>query len=301
MPKLLFLLFLLAMNPFRIQAQIFQYITMEDGLSSRRVFSIRQDEQGYTWILTHKGIDRYDGKRFTFYPLLKEGIPVYAYPNQNMLRTGTDKTLWEIGEDGTAFRYNELKDSFKLAFDLKKSYPETGNSPVSTTHFDDDGKIWFCTGQKQFVYQTTDGKSYPVENSIPESIVSITQAGPNRYFMASERNLYAARLAGNRLEGIEKIQIAGINYFDFIYCHKASGCLVINSLLKKSILYNLQDKSTEDLSNLLKDININNIIPDRNNPNELLMATDGGGVLRLNITEKRYRNSFRRNARASTK
>lgn len=64
MPKLLFLLFLLAMNPFRIQAQIFQYITMEDGLSSRRVFSIRQDEQGYTWILTHKGIDRYDGKRF---------------------------------------------------------------------------------------------------------------------------------------------------------------------------------------------------------------------------------------------
>lgn len=287
MPKLLFLLFLLAMNPFRIQAQIFQYITMEDGLSSRRVFSIRQDEQGYTWILTHKGIDRYDGKRFTFYPLLKEGIPVYAYPNQNMLRTGTDKTLWEIGEDGTAFRYNELKDSFKLAFDLKKSYPETGNSPVSTAHFDDDGKIWFCTGQKQFVYQTTDGKSYPVENSIPESIVSITQAGPNRYFMASERNLYAARLAGNRLEGIEKIQIAGINYFDFIYCHKASGCLVINSLLKKSILYNLQDKSTEDLSNLLKDININNIIPDRNNPNELLMATDGGGVLRLNITEKK--------------
>ena len=242
MPKLLFLLFLLAMNPFRIQAQIFQYITMEDGLSSRRVFSIRQDEQGYTWILTHKGIDRYDGKRFTFYPLLKEGIPVYAYPNQNMLRTARQDAV------GDRRRRNSLplqraEGFVQAGIRLEKSYPETGNSPVSTAHFDDDGKIWFCTGQKQFVYQTTDGKSYPVENSIPESIVSITQAGPNRYFMASERSLYAARLAGNRLEGIEKIQIAGINYFDFIYCHKASGCLVINSLLKKSILYNLRTRA----------------------------------------------------------
>ena len=286
MSKFLFLLLLLAASAFRLQAQIFQYITMENGLSSRRVFSVRQDTLGYTWILTHKGIDKYDGKRFTFYPLLKAGVPVYAYPNQNTLRMGEDQSLWEIGEDGTAFRYEELKDSFRLAFDLRKSHPETRDIPVSTTYFDDDGNIWFCTGEKQFIYQTADGKSYPLENSIPQKIISIAQGETSRYFLASERHLYSATLSGNTLKDIKKKSVEGINYFDFIYYHKPSGYLLINSPLEKSILYNPEDGSVFDLGEYLEDTNINNVITERNNPNELLIATDGGGVFKLDISAK---------------
>lgn len=54
-----------------LEAQIFQYIGIDDGLSSRRVLSLQQSNHDYIWILTHKGVDRYNGKQFTHYPLIK--------------------------------------------------------------------------------------------------------------------------------------------------------------------------------------------------------------------------------------
>ncbi len=286
MHKLLTLLFLLA-SFMTTQAQIFRYIDMEDGLSSRRVFSIQQDMHDYIWILTHKGVDRYDGRRFTFYPLLNNGNTAYCYPNQNILRTDSRNVLWEIGEDGLAFFYNELKDSFQLAFDLRSSFPETKDMAVSGTYLDRDGNIWFCTARKQFVFQTADGKSNPLENSIGEEIVCVTQAEGNRYFLASERHLYSARLSGNALTDIHTMQVRSIDFFDYIYYHQPSGLLVINSPLEKSVLYNPENGHVTDLENYLEDININNIIEDRNNPDRLLIATDGGGVLCLDMTAKK--------------
>ena len=68
-------------------SQIYKYIDMKDGLSSRRVLSICQGSQGYMWILTHKGIDRFDGKNFKHYQLKKDGNIVNFYPNLNILST----------------------------------------------------------------------------------------------------------------------------------------------------------------------------------------------------------------------
>ena len=288
MHKSLLLICLLFTSIFSIHAQIFRYIDMEDGLSSRRAFSIRQDRQDYIWILTHKGVDRYDGRRFRFYPLLKNDTAVYCYPNQNVLRIDAGQTLWEIGEDGLAFRYNELKDSFQLAFDLKASYPETQNTPISATYLDRNGNIWFCTENKQYVFQTTSGTSCLLDNSIPEEIVSITQTEKDdTYFLASERYLFTAKVSGNELTNIQKEQVKGIDFFDYIYYHAPSGLLVINSPLERSVLYDPTDKSVTDLGNCLEEVNINRITPCPQNPNELLIASDGGGVLRLDISKKR--------------
>ena len=79
MKKLIAILFILWVSLFSTQAQIFKYIGMEEGLSSRRVLSIQQDQQGYMWILTHKGIERYNGKQFVRYPLYKNNKAVNFY------------------------------------------------------------------------------------------------------------------------------------------------------------------------------------------------------------------------------
>lgn len=39
-------------------------MTMEDGLSNNEIFSIIQDKQGYIWLSTADGLDRYDGYTF---------------------------------------------------------------------------------------------------------------------------------------------------------------------------------------------------------------------------------------------
>ena len=76
MKKTAALLFALAMLLPCIHAQTFKHFGTEDGLSSRRVLSVRQTGNDYIWILTHKGIDRYDGRRFTHYKLRHDGHTV---------------------------------------------------------------------------------------------------------------------------------------------------------------------------------------------------------------------------------
>lgn len=287
MQKNIVLFCLLFMNLLSVKAQIFKYIDMKDGLSSRRAFSIQQDKQDFIWILTHKGVDRYDGQQIKTYPLLKDSNVIYSYPNQNVLKTDTNNRLWELGENGMAFYYDELKDSFQLAFDLKASYPETDNVPVNATYLDRHGNIWFCTPHKQFIYHISSRTSHEVKNPITEKIVSITQAENNRYFFASEHRLFSGRLTDMTLKEVKEVPLKEMDIFDYIYFHEPSGLLVINSLLDKSALLDPKNGEVTTLGTYLKDINVNNIIPNRKNPNELLIATDGGGVLCLDIARKK--------------
>ena len=68
---LLICLFVILVTP--AVAQLYQYLDTQNGLSSRRVLSIRKDKKGYMWFLTHEGIDRYNGKQYTHYSLTANG------------------------------------------------------------------------------------------------------------------------------------------------------------------------------------------------------------------------------------
>src|SRR5512143_3978641 len=45
----------------------FEQITVVDGLSQNGVLALLQDRQGYLWIGTQDGLDRYDGYTFTYF------------------------------------------------------------------------------------------------------------------------------------------------------------------------------------------------------------------------------------------
>ena len=134
---------------FPLQAQIFEYINMENGLSSRRVLSIQQDKQNYMWILTHKGLDRYNGKQFKHYQLNHHKSPLSFYPNLNFLYTDKENNIWEAGKDGLIFRYDEQKDSFQLVFDFKAEFSQLKKMPISNIYMDWENNILCCVNQYQ--------------------------------------------------------------------------------------------------------------------------------------------------------
>ena len=45
----------------------FKHLRSADGLSQNNVFSIAQDHDGFIWIATEDGLNRYDGKNFVHY------------------------------------------------------------------------------------------------------------------------------------------------------------------------------------------------------------------------------------------
>src|ERR1700722_2126761 len=44
-----------------IRPMYFEHLTMRDGLSMSTINSILQDSQGYVWLATEAGLNRYDG------------------------------------------------------------------------------------------------------------------------------------------------------------------------------------------------------------------------------------------------
>ena len=285
MHKYLYIICLLLSVTFtQMKAQIFQYIGIEDGLSSRRVLSLQQGEHDYIWILTHKGIDRYNGKQFTHYPLIKNGVAVSCFPNLNTLKTDKEQKLWEIGKDGLVFTLDEARDSFQLVFDLHKQFPETQGLPVTCTYMDEEKNIWFCTESGQYIYNGHHKGAEKISQKIPGKITCITQAHGNKYFISNEQHLYSATLHNGNLENIQKINIAPIHIIDYIYYHKPTRKLIINALLDKLFIYTATTGELTDLGDHLKDIGVNTIIPNRKNSEEVFIATDGDGVYKLNLT-----------------
>lgn len=264
MQKFIYLIcLLLSVIYTRSEAQIFQYIGIADGLSSRRVLSIQQGEHDYIWILTHKGIDRYNGKQFAHYPLIKNGTVVNCFPNLNILKTDKEKKLWEIGKDGLVFNLNEARDSFQLVFDLHEQFPETQKCPITCIYLDDEKNIWFCTEGYQYLYNGDTQKTHKISQKIPGKVTCITQAKGNKYFISTEQFLYSAVLNKGQLTNVQRINISTINIIDYIYYHKPTNKLIINALLDKLFIYTPDSGELIDLGKHLKDIGVNTITPNR--------------------------------------
>lgn len=283
MQRILFIFFLLVSSIYPIGAQVFRYIGIEDGLSSRRVISIQQGVQDYIWILTHKGIDRYDGKYFNHYNLNYDNKRINFYPDLNKLSVDTENVLWEYGKDGYIYRYDELLDKFILVFDLREAYPALKNKAITTMYLDSKRNFWFCCENELVQFNANTNTSSLTNRFLEGEINSIAEGKNNEYFFATSKYIYNCNLEDNAIHQNERITIDNIRLINYIYYHKESDNLIISTLLSGLFTYNLKNKEIVNLGNYLKDIGINTIKPYYKNPNEVLIATDGSGVYKLNL------------------
>ena len=105
---------LIASNtPLSSQAALkFKHLLTTDGLSQNNVFDIAQDFDGFIWIATEDGLNRYDGKNFVHY---RKDL---ADPNSiahNFIRkvfVDNDGVLW-VGTKKGLSKYNILLDNFE--------------------------------------------------------------------------------------------------------------------------------------------------------------------------------------------
>lgn len=175
-------------------AQLYQYLNTLDGLSSRRVISIQKDSKGYMWFLTHEGIDRYNGKHYTHYPLLNKGQELKSFPNLNTLEIDTAGVIWQIGKNGFIFRYNALADQYEMVYDFSLTDKSNSGLPLTATYLDSNNQIWLCTKNKQYIFDISQEKLIHLDSPIQDEITCIAEAGDNRYFLGTAHNIYSATL-----------------------------------------------------------------------------------------------------------
>ena len=213
---LLICLFVILVTP--AVAQLYQYLDTQNGLSSRRVLSIRKDKKGYMWFLTHEGIDRYNGKQYTHYSLTANGKLLNFFPNLNTLQTDTAGVVWEIGKTGHLFRYNSLQDKFELVCDFASKDKSNSGLPLTASFLDSkDNNILLCTKNKQYLFDIDTHELIQLESPIKEEITYIAKSTNNQYFLASSHKIYCAKLNHGRLETIKHPELDNFHIVNYIY------------------------------------------------------------------------------------
>lgn len=263
-------------------AQTYKYIGVEDGLSNRRVYAIQKGFKGYMWFLTHDGIDRYNGKDFKQYKLMDGEYEVGSMMNLNWLYLDSKGKLWEIGKKGRIFCYDNKNDSFKLIYKLPENETDSRHIPVTYAYMDHHDVIWLCNDRALYLYDTATGKPLVIRNNIRENVTNIVQIDSTHYFIGTEVGIHYADLQ----QGI--LSLSPCNKLDTLkfqtnelYYHKKSRKVFIGTFQKGLFVYDLNLHRIVTLKSDLTDISINRIRAF--GENEILIATDGAGVYKMNV------------------
>ncbi len=120
---------------------LFENITAAEGLSNIEVHGVFQDRNGFLWISTANGLNRYDGVNMVVFK--NDPGDSTSIPNNNCFAITEDSEgfLW-IGVSGNAIaKYNPVNENFS-------KYPiETRNINMTSTFYpsitDQHGDVWF--------------------------------------------------------------------------------------------------------------------------------------------------------------
>ncbi|MGB8190284.1 MAG: two-component regulator propeller domain-containing protein, partial [Chitinophagaceae bacterium] len=171
----------------------FLHYTTRDGLLSNRVQSIAQDKEGYLWLGTINGLQRFDGHRFISFRY--DATNPYSIPDNEIWQIYIDKkqNLWMILSNGMVGKFDTKK------FQFREAYVKVQNQRVKTAfkHFYEDSK-----GNLMVIYPGLETVTYNESTNTFSSADNIIKVPPgwrlgyvyedprtNKYWMTSDSGI----------------------------------------------------------------------------------------------------------------
>lgn len=112
------------------------------GLSSARVYSIVEAEDGAMWISTKRGVDRYNGQQVRNYTLATDMQFSDASGRNIKLTKDSQQHIYAYDNKGKIYIYNKVKDTFQLQVNLLNVLG--GSVMLNDLLVDDKGCFWMA-------------------------------------------------------------------------------------------------------------------------------------------------------------
>jgi signal transduction histidine kinase/ligand-binding sensor domain-containing protein/DNA-binding response OmpR family regulator len=129
----------------------FEQITVDDGLAHSDAMAVVQDHEGFMWVGTNKGINRYDGYELKKYDLPTDHFRGLSGNRIRVLCVDKSGRLWAGTESTGLFFYDKYKDAFLRINDfvVSASYKPLlrllNQTSVRSVFADRSGRIWVGT------------------------------------------------------------------------------------------------------------------------------------------------------------
>ena len=189
------------------KAAIFYQLTMQHGLSSDRIVKVLQDKEGFYWIATEDGINRFDGTNVKVFRHNKNDSLSLSHNHCTDLMEDSKGNIWVATLDGLSC-FKKEKEIFKRYYLSHPAFSNDRLNWIREITEDGEGNIWIAAfGLWKLNVRTDEFSYFYINNAPPEK--SATRALSNvRY--------------DSRLNGIWCDPVEGIGFFDikkhsFIY------------------------------------------------------------------------------------
>ena len=274
MRNIILFLFLL---PLMAYGQTYKYIGVEDGLSNRRIYNIQKDRQGYMWFLTSEGMDRYNGHDIRHYKLIEANRELNSEVNLGWLYADKKGGIWVVGKKGRIFRYEEKYDHFKMVYKL----PEA-TDVINYGYMDHNSTIWLCSKDSILLYNTETTQTTQFPNVLDDDITVVEQTDDTHFFIATEMGVRYTQLDKGTLHIIPLETLDNVyTQINGLYFHRQLQRLFIGTFSDGTFAYDMSTQKIIKSDTALGDVSITHIRP--LNPKELLVATEGMGVHKIDV------------------
>ncbi len=280
------LLFYVYSAPVRAQFNYsFQQLSVDEGLKNSRVVSVVQDKEGFMWLATHNGLDKFNGADIKHYSL---SSPDGLFSNDDIINCLVLSDKYDIlcgTKNGNLYAYDRKKDSYYKVLPFEHSDALFNIYAILS---ENEESIWIGTTGGLYHFDTNTSKISAVEQ-ITQGVNEITPCNKEHLWIATTKGLYLLNKASRTIVDIksETTLSAKLNDLDIMALHQEQDTLLIGT--RNSQIFKCQLKghelillASQAFGNTEKNYPVTDIIltPDQQH---YAVALDGVG---LYITDK---------------
>ena len=276
----LFLILIVIAGIFEPAVGAVRYINVRDGLSSRQVYEVEEDPDGFMWIYTNSGLDRFDGHTMKHYSLNPGEEQSDYIQSATSMQLAPDGTLWIAVKSGAIYRYDRLLDRFEKAY----RFLDPAILLYNFT-FMPDGSLVVCTNNG--LYICSNGKDIEKMALDGKLVRAVVRVHDGSYYAGTDHGLYHIVQSGSSWRGSFVPGTEGVYVLSII---QSSGKLYVGSF-SQGVLTIDGNGSVGTLNFSVPPLPVNAL--KSYGGDSLLIGVDGAGVYLVDSSSDNLLHHFR--------